>query len=132
VTCHLEYRPKEERHGAFRRLKARPCESLRQTRTVRLCRGTHRAFVTCHLEYRPKEERHGAFRRLKARPCELLRAITPASVAVRCVASAGAATSAEPPAVVAVSAEDVALVVAEDVALVVAEATVAATGKKQR
>jgi hypothetical protein len=46
------------------------------------------------------------------------------------VASAGAATSAEPPAVVAVSAEDVALVVAEDVALVVAEATVAATGKK--
>jgi hypothetical protein len=41
-------------------------------------------------------------------------------------------TPDKPPAVVAVSAEDVALVVAEDVALVVAEATVAATGKKQR
>jgi hypothetical protein len=85
--------------------------------------------VTCHLEYRLKEERHGAFRRLKARPCESLRAITPASVAVRCVVSAGSATSAKPPVVVAVSAEDVALVVAE---ATVAEATVAATGKKQR
>jgi hypothetical protein len=82
--------------------------------------------VTCHLEYRLKEERHGAFRRLKARPCDPLRTITPASVAVRCVASAVAATSAESPVVVAVSAEDAASVV-------VAEATaVAATGKKQR
>ena len=81
--------------------------------------------MTCHLEYPLKEERHGAFRRLKARPCESLRAITPASAAVRCVASAGA-NSAEPPVVAAVSAEDVASVV-------VAEATAAeATGKKQR
>ena len=81
--------------------------------------------MTCHLEYRLKEERHGAFRRPKARPCESLRAITPASVAVRCVASAGA-TSVEPPVVAAVSAEDMAsVVVAEDMA---AEAT----GKKQR
>jgi hypothetical protein len=91
--------------------------------------------VTCHLEYRLKEEQHGAFRRLKARPCESLRPITPASVAVVCVASAGAATLAELPVVVAVSAEDVASVgvVAEDVAsVVVAEATaVVATGKKQ-
>ncbi len=90
--------------------------------------------MTCHLEYRLKEERHGAFRRLKARPCESLRAITPASVVVRCVASAGA-TSVEPPVVAAVSAEDVAsVVVAEDMASVeVAEATAAeATGKKQR
>jgi hypothetical protein len=57
-------------------------------------------------------------------------------VAVVCVASAGAATSEELPAVVAVSAADVAsvVVVAADVAsVVVAEATaVAATGKKQR
>jgi hypothetical protein len=71
-------------------------------------------------------------------------------VAVVCVASAGAVTSAELPVVVAVSAEDVASVVvvaedvvsvaedvvsvAEDVAsVVVAEATaVAVTGKKQR
>ena len=49
------------------------------------------------------------------------------------MASAGAATSADPPVVVAVSAEDVVLAVAEDVASVEAEATVvAATGKKQR
>jgi hypothetical protein len=56
-------------------------------------------------------------------------------VAVVCVASAGAATSEELPAVVAVSAADVAsVVVAAAVAsVVVAEATaVAATGKKQR
>jgi hypothetical protein len=130
VTCHLEYRLKEERHGAFRRLKARPCESLRPT--------TPASVAVC-LE----EERHGAFRRLKARPCESLRPITPASVAVVCVASAGAVTSAELPVVVGVSAEDVASVVvvaedvvsvAEDVAsVVVAEATaVAVTGKKQR
>jgi hypothetical protein len=96
--------------------------------------------VTCHLEYRLKVERRGASRRPKARPCESLRAITPTSVAVRCVASAGAA-SVEPPVVAAVSAEDVAsVVVAEDMAsvVVVAEATAAeataaeATGKKQR
>ena len=90
--------------------------------------------MTCHLEYRLKEERHGALRHLKARPCESLRPITLASVAAPCVASAGAATSAEPPALV-VSAQDVASVaVAEDMASVAeAEATAAeATGKKQR
>jgi hypothetical protein len=90
--------------------------------------------VTCHLEYRLREERQGASLCLKAlRQCESLRAITLRSVAVRCVASAVAATSADPPVVVAVSAEDVALAVAEDVASVVAEATVvAAAVKKQR
>src|SRR5258706_12260088 len=85
-----------------------PSRAICQTRTARLCRGTHKASVTCHLEYRLKEERHGAFRRLKARPCESLRLITPDSVAVRCVASAGAATSAEPPGGVAVSGGDMA------------------------
>jgi hypothetical protein len=95
--------------------------------------------VTCHLEYRPEERRHGAFRRLKARPCEWLRAITPASVAVGCVASAGAATSAESPVVVAVSAEvasvaeDMASVAEDTASVAAAEATAAeATGKKQR
>jgi len=72
--------------------------------------------VTCHLEYYVKEERNGAFRRLKARPCESLRAITPASVAVRCVASAGAAT---------ISAAATAVLAAAT------EAAATATGKKQ-
>ena len=81
--------------------------------------------MTCHLEYRLKEVRHGASLRLKARrQCESLRTIAPASVAVRCVASAGAATSAEPPAVVEASAPAVALAVAEAM-------VVAATDKKQ-
>ena len=80
--------------------------------------------MTCHLEYPLKVERHGAFRRRKARPCESLRAITPASVAVRCVALVGAVTSAEPPVVIAISVEEMAAV---------AEATVvAAAGKEQR
>src|SRR5258707_15679060 len=103
-----------------------PSRAICQTRAVRLCRGTHKASVACHLEYRLKEERHGAFRRLKARPCESLQAITLASVAVRCVASAGA-NSAEPPVVAAVSAD-----VASGVG-VVGEATAGgATGKTQR
>ena len=109
-----------------------PGRIIGQTQTVRQCPGTHKSSVTCHPEDRLKEERHGAFRRLKARPCESLRTITPASVAVRCVASA-VATSVEPPAVAAVSAEDMAsVVVAEAMASVEAATAAAATGKKQR
>jgi hypothetical protein len=73
--------------------------------------------VTCPRAYRHKDKLDEALRLLKARPCEWLRPLTPVSVAVRCVASAGA-TSAEPP---EASAEDVASVVAEDVASAVAE-----------
>src|SRR5262249_17752001 len=49
----------------------------------------------CPLE----EKRHGAFRRLQVDPCNSFRKITPASVAVPCGGSAGAATTSAVPSV---------------------------------